>query len=102
MYAVPIAYYFFLVGVVLSGICVLRINVRILRTVGAWQRKRRPDPLCDSMTSFLEEIKLKDTVGLEIAGIAVGILMWMGAIPFLFPDWHAETLRAARQPWPWQ
>ena len=52
------------------------------------------------MTSFLDEIKLKDTIGLEIAGLAVGILMWMGAIPFLFPDWHAETLRAARQPWP--
>ena len=53
------------------------------------------------MTSFLEEIKLKDTVGLEIAGLAVGILVTMVAIAFLNPDWHADALRAARQPRPW-
>jgi hypothetical protein len=68
-----------------------------VRTVGAWQRKRRPDPLRDWMTSFLEEIKLRDTVGLEIAGLAVAILMCMGAISFLNPDWHADALKAARQ-----
>ena len=97
----PIAGYVFIGGVILSGVCGFRINVRVLRTVGAWQRKRRPNPLSDLVTSILEEMKLKDTMGLEIAGLAFGILMWMGAIPFLFPDWHAETLRAARQPWPW-
>ena len=98
---VPIAGYFFFAGVMLSLVCGFRINVRVLRTMGAWQRKRRPDPLSDCMTSFLEEIKLRDTVGLEIAGLAVGILMTMGAITFLNPDWHADTLRAARQPRPW-
>ena len=57
--------FFFFVGVILSLVCGLRINVRVLRAMGAWQRKRRPDPLSDWMTSFLEEIKLRDTVGLE-------------------------------------
>jgi UDP-N-acetylmuramyl pentapeptide synthase len=58
----------------------------------------------DSMTSLLEKIKLRDTVGLEIAGFAVAVLVCMGAISFLNPDsdWHADALRAARHPWPWR
>jgi hypothetical protein len=101
---VSIAGYFFFAGVILGLVCGFRINVRALRTVGAWQRKRRPNPLSDSMTSLLEKIKLRDTVGLEIAGFAVAVLMCMGAISFLNPDsdWHADALRAARHPWPWR
>jgi hypothetical protein len=101
---VPIAGYFFFAGVILGLVCGFRINVRALRTVGAWQRKRRPNPLSDSMTSLLEKIKLRDTVGLEIAGFAVAVLMCMGAISFLNPDsdWYADALRAARHPWPWR
>jgi hypothetical protein len=94
---VPIAVYFFIAGFMLSFVCAFRINVRALRTMGAWQRKRKPDPLRDWMTS----IKLRDTLGLEIAGLAVGFLMCMGAISFLNPDWYADSLRAARHPWPW-
>jgi len=84
---VPIAGYFFIAGVMLMLVCGLRINVRVLRTMGAWQRKRRPDPVTDFITGELERIRLRDTVGLEIAGLAVGILMTMGAISFLHPDW---------------
>ena len=63
----------------LSNVCGFRTNVRILRTLGAWQRKRKPDPLNDYITGELERIRLRDTVGVEIAGLAVGILMCLGA-----------------------
>jgi hypothetical protein len=97
---VPIAGYFFIGGVMLMLVCGLRINVRVLRTLGAWHRKRKPDPFNDFITGELERIRLRDTVGLEVAGLAVGILMTMGAISILHPAWHAEALRSAPQPRP--
>jgi hypothetical protein len=69
----PIADYFAIADILLSGICGLRINVRVLRSLGARQRKRRPDPVSDFIAGELERIRLRDTVGLEIAGFAVGI-----------------------------
>ena len=84
---VPFAGYFFIAGVMLMLVCGLRINVRVLRTLGAWHRKRKPDPFNDFITGELERIRLRDTVGLEIAGLAVGTLMTMSAISFLHPDW---------------
>jgi hypothetical protein len=83
---VTFAGYFFIAGVMLMLVCGLRINVRVLRTLGAWHRKRKPDPFNDFITGELERLRLRDTVGLEIAGLAVGILMCMGAIPLLVPE----------------
>ena len=68
----PIAGYFFITGVMLCGVCGFRINVRVLRSLGAWQRKRRPDPVSDFITGELERISLRDTVGIEIAGLQWG------------------------------
>lgn len=71
----------FVAGCFLLMVCGFRINVRVLRRLGARTRKRRPDDLVTSyITGELERIRLKDTIGLEIAGIAVGVLLSAVAI----------------------
>jgi hypothetical protein len=80
---VPIADYLFIAGVLLFGLCGLRINVRVLRFLGA--RARGRDPVTDFITGELERIKLRDTVGLEIIGLAAGLGMTLIAVQFLRP-----------------
>ena len=80
---VPIADYLFIAGILLFGVCGLRINVRVLRFLGA--RGRNRDPVTDFITGELERIKLRDTVVLELIGLAVGLGMIFVAIQFLKP-----------------
>ena len=77
------AAYFFIAGVLLCMVCGLRLNVRVLRKLGAWQPGRHP--ITDYITGELERIRLRDTVGSEIAGLVVGLIAIAFAIPFLQP-----------------
>ena len=79
----PIAGYFFIAGVLLAMICGLRINVRVLRRMGAWQRTRKSHPVSDYITSELERIRLSNTVGFEIAGLGIALATIAFAIQFL-------------------
>jgi hypothetical protein len=81
----PIAVYLFVFGVLLCGVSAFRINVRILRILGAWQRNRKPDPINDFITGVLERIELRNTIGLEVAGFTVGLGMVAVAIHFFKP-----------------
>ena len=80
----PVAGYLFIAGVLLLGVCGFRINVRVLIRLGARHRKRSPDDLLIGyMTAELERIRLKDAVGLEIAGLAIAVATVAVAIQFL-------------------
>ena len=73
----------FFTGILLGFVCMFRINVRIFKIVEAW-RPQKDRPWWDPMSFFLG-IQLRDSVGLEIAGLAVALAITALAIQLLQP-----------------
>ena len=78
----PLAGYFFIAGVVLGGICGLRISVRVVQWIDAMRRWDRPswDP-----THLILRVQLRNTFALEIIGFVIAQITVAVADRFLKP-----------------
>ena len=78
----PAAVYLFFAGILLGLLCGFRINVRAFQWMDARWPRNRPswDP-----THLILGLRLKDTLGWEIAGLAIALVAITVAIQFLKP-----------------
>lgn len=80
-----IAHWSFMMGNLLSVICGLRVMIRTMQFLQGphpWDPWKRP---ADPITGFILGIKLRNTLALELVGLAIGIPAVFIAVMYLAP-----------------
>jgi hypothetical protein len=84
-----LAGYVLIAGCIVALCCAFRLNCRLMWFAAAWERERKrsqPDflpDLRDFTNAILLQIKLKDTLVLEIVGAVAGIATMLIAVQFV-------------------